>query len=399
MLLNYLGFNEGISEDDAVAILVGPNGSGKSIHLQEIATQYRNRRGVTILSNTAYGRLNSIRNVNRFSVGHRNSSPKKIIKAVVSESLDRNDSTFYHISSVLNYCRYRSRFGFGLEGYRPDILEILQNSGSDVDELFLSIQERHDFEDAIRFIKNWGSENPVWIDYDGPIHEFSMRREFAAVLRSEKILTRIKVLKKIRVFLEKKDGKTLELQHASSGELSLISSLIFLVATVENNSIVLIDEPENSLHPSWQREYVSKIFSALSYRNVSVIIATHSPLVVTGAITEHPNLVSVYQMKARAPSRLNLTGTVANNTGIESILWNAFETVTPANHFISESIVEAIHLFERDEINKEQILFLINDMSAKSFDRKQEEFFQALLALVEKVEIRKNNRSSQGSAP
>lgn len=391
-----LGFDEAIADDDAVAILVGPNGSGKSIHLQKIALEYRNRRSVNVLSTTMYDRFAGMRNVTRFSAGRGGQSPKQIIKAAIANTLDRDSSEFYQINSILEYCRYVPRFGFRLEGPRPDAFEKLQRSGSKLDELFASKEAADDFETARHFLERWPHERMMWIDSRGPVHEFSARREFAAVLRGEALLTKTKCLRRIRVFLEKQDGAVFELQHASSGELSLISSLVFLATTVERNSIVLIDEPENSLHPSWQREYVGKIFSALAYRNVSIIIATHSPLVVTGGIAEHPGLVTVYQMQKGNPSRLRLDGTSAGDTGIEAVLWKAFEVITPANHFVSEELVEAMDRFERGQIEKRTVLSLIEAMREKSTDRKQLDFFDAVIALADKVEARKNMRPPQG---
>ncbi|HCL3145397.1 TPA: AAA family ATPase [Pseudomonas aeruginosa] len=396
MLLWNLGFNESIADDDAVAILVGPNGSGKSIHLQKIASQYRNQRSVSVLSNTAYGRLNGLRKVNRLSVGRNGPSPKTIIKKAIAETLDREGAEFYHITSILDYCRYIPRFGFSLEGYKPGGFERFRNLITDVGRLFPSQQQLLDFESAQRVIERWPHKGLMWIDSSGPVHQFSASREFAAVLRSEPFLVKAGILKSIGVHLAKKDGSVFELKHASSGEQSLISSLVFLTTTVEHNSVVLIDEPENSLHPSWQREYVSKIIAALAYRNVSVVIATHSPLVVTGAITEHPNLVTVFEMKDGTPSRLRLNDKEKSDTGIEAVLWKAFEVVTPANHFISEEIVETINLFERNQISKNEVVSLIMKMSIKSFDSKQEDFFRAILALVDKVETRKNNLTSDG---
>jgi len=57
LMLSELGFNEGIADDDAVAILVSPNGSGKSIHLHKIALEHRYRRSVNVLSTTIHLRL------------------------------------------------------------------------------------------------------------------------------------------------------------------------------------------------------------------------------------------------------------------------------------------------------------------------------------------------------
>lgn len=375
MLLRNLGFKDNLA-DDTVAILVGPNGSGKSTYLQKICIQYRKELAITVLSNTHSARLNSLRNVNRFSVFR---SSKAVIKMAVAKALEHDGPDFFNISAVLEYCRYRPCFGFRLDGYEPYALEAFENEGGILKDLFNSNEEYEDFEIARRFLEFQHSKEVIWISKS--MYELSSLRDIVSVLRNERVLIKTKILKRIRVYLHKEDEDVkFEMHHASSGEVSLISSLIFLAATVEPNSIVLIDEPENSLHPSWQREYVSKIVAAMSYRNVSVIIATHSPLVVTGAIMEHPERVSVYQMRDGFPHHLNLRGSEIQNASIESILWNAFEIVTPANHFISEELVEAIDLFEKDEMRKVDVLSLIDRMRRKSFDHKQEEFFKAVVA-------------------
>ncbi|WP_037007223.1 ATP-binding protein, partial [Pseudomonas asplenii] len=229
-----------------------------------------------------------------------------------------------------------------------------------------------------------------------PAYEFSQSREFAAVLKCESFLVRAKLISRIGVFLEKKGQGKIQLSSASSGELSLICSLIFLSVSVRQNSIVLVDEPENSLHPAWQREYVGKVIAALAYRNVSVIVATHSPLVVSGALVEHSNLVTVHQMTSSGPMRLRLDHESTSSTGIEAILWRAFDVVTPANHFVSEVIVDAMNKFERNLMSKTELTYLVEAMREKSFDRQQEDFFDAVMGLVEKVDKKKENKSQGG---
>lgn len=397
-MLSEIGFNEAIADDDAVAIIVGPNGSGKSFHLLKIAKEYRNNRSVTVLSNTPYGRLNSLRGVKRFAVGRFGASPKKMIKEAVLEALNRENSTFYHISSILEYCGYYPRFGFSLEGFTLKKIQLFKSLIDDAELFFDTEDGRRDFEIAQSFISRWNPEEVIWIDPARSTHDFSRSREFAAVLRCESFLVRAKLIKQIGVFLEKKGSNKFELRNASSGELSLICSLIFLSTSVEQNSIVLIDEPENSLHPAWQREYIGKVIAALAYRNVSVVVATHSPLVVSGALAEHPNLVTVYQMTGAEPVRLNLDNSSANSAGIEAILWKAFDVVTPANHFVSEVIVDAMNRFERDQLSKSDLISLVRKMQEKSFDNQQADFFDAVLELVDKVDANRQMKTKPGGS-
>lgn len=77
-----------------------------------------------------------------------------------------------------------------------------------------------------------------------------------------------------------KNEKPFSLNNLSSGEkqiLVLISTLIFSEKCLESG-ILIIDEPEISLHISWQENFVSSIRKLKP--NLQVIIATHSPSIV-----------------------------------------------------------------------------------------------------------------------
>lgn len=69
---------------------------------------------------------------------------------------------------------------------------------------------------------------------------------------------------------------------ASSGGLMSLIDLawqIFLYSIDNESFTVLLDEPENHLHPSMQRTVMSSLLSA--FPSVQFIVATHSPFVVT----------------------------------------------------------------------------------------------------------------------
>lgn len=68
---------------------------------------------------------------------------------------------------------------------------------------------------------------------------------------------------------------------ASGGLMSLIQTAwqIFLYSkTFDGKCVVLIDEPENHLHPSLQREFLARLVEAFS--DVQFIVATHSPFII-----------------------------------------------------------------------------------------------------------------------
>ncbi len=390
--LRDLGIDEGRSDRETVSILVGPNGSGKSRLLLEIAERYRFERNVAIICNTPHDRFAGLRRPKRLSAGRADQSPKAIVKRAVSDALDAG-SEFHQISSILKHCGYRPRFGFRIDpGRRYGISfgELYDAENMGIPE---ESRSRHgvpkDDEQlhiALEFLQRHDPQTPIWIDATETVLRFSQSREFASVLRRENRLRGWDIIAGVSVYLERDDGAEIEMQHASSGQLALISSLLFLITRVGRDPLIIIDEPENSLHPNWQREYVEKVLAALRYRGATMLIATHAPLVVTGALADAPDIVSVYEVRDGTAQKLELDSKNSPSS-IEEILWRAFDVVTPANHFVSEQIIAAISRFEKREIEKEDVLSLVQQLDDESFDEKQKRFFGAIRRLVDKVEV------------
>ena len=66
----------------------------------------------------------------------------------------------------------------------------------------------------------------------------------------------------------------------SSGHASVILTITRLVATTEEKTLVLIDEPESHLHPPLLSAFIRSLSELLYDRNGVSIIATHSPVVL-----------------------------------------------------------------------------------------------------------------------
>lgn len=92
--------------------------------------------------------------------------------------------------------------------------------------------------------------------------------------------------------LEFKDGtmkvisdstnKEIPLHSLSSGEQNLFVLCYKLVFGLNNQHIVLIDEPENSLHMAWLDELLSDYEKIAQLSECQMIIATHSPTFIHG---------------------------------------------------------------------------------------------------------------------
>lgn len=72
----------------------------------------------------------------------------------------------------------------------------------------------------------------------------------------------------------------LSVKSLSSGELNIVTILYYLIFETTRGSIVLIDEPEISLHVVWQEQLSALIEKIMESKpGVQVIIATHSPFI------------------------------------------------------------------------------------------------------------------------
>lgn len=107
----------------------------------------------------------------------------------------------------------------------------------------------------------------------------------------------------------------------SSGQWQLLLGLLGLGLEVEDNAVILIDEPENSLHPEWQRNYVRLLETVLSERKrCHIVVATHSPLIASGVDGQRGNIVRL------VPSADSSIG-IATEPLVENFGWDVNETL------------------------------------------------------------------------
>ena len=69
----------------------------------------------------------------------------------------------------------------------------------------------------------------------------------------------------------------------SSAEQSLFARVLYLYLAEIKDKVILIDEPESSLHPTWQSRILKLYENYAQQNNCQIIIATHSPLILGSA--------------------------------------------------------------------------------------------------------------------
>lgn len=351
----------------AVNILIGGNGSGKSELLNELSLRYIRGGGEVIAIATSVHDKFTSRSERFHFLGGRQG--KNIVAKTIKNSIrymsngHRNSAA--HLLRALSYTGFQSEIRLivvGLDISRVD--EVL--GGVDTPELYGAISFLKYFTDVLR------SPESVMIDLAGFESNTMQQTTFRDLVDNESVLKRLKIIKRLDLELMR-DGLRIPLLKASSGELMVLSGLVHISTYIDEGVAILIDEPENSLHPRWQQEYVRNILDLFQYYRPLVVIATHSPLIIPLGTED----AVVYGMRDRLPVEIDRSS--SNN---EEILADVFGVVTPENRFLSDEMVRVINLLDEKKIGLEKALAIVEDYKFKSYDPRVIRFLEGVADLM-----------------
>jgi len=88
---------------------------------------------------------------------------------------------------------------------------------------------------------------------------------------------------KKEVLFKDNSGNEFDIDELSTGEKTLLSKVLYLYFQNYKNKVILIDEPELSLHPSWQNKILKIYENFAKQNNCQIIRATHSPHIIGSA--------------------------------------------------------------------------------------------------------------------
>jgi len=80
--------------------------------------------------------------------------------------------------------------------------------------------------------------------------------------------------------LKARDGGPVELSDLSSGEQHELVLLYELLFRAPPGTLILIDEPELSLHIAWQQQFLRDLLKITRLAGLQALIATHSPQII-----------------------------------------------------------------------------------------------------------------------
>lgn len=333
-----------------IVFFIGDNGCGKSNALLSLAYEaIHNQKHVIAISNTIH---NKFRNMNLQNKGvidflHRRLPPEQLLaKIILARGKKLQDTTLERIGSILNYMGFSDEIGISIN-----------NSST----FYYKTKSHYIFEKQPNGI--------IWLKLRGNGYDRSSLNILEFLKKED-----FSIERKVNLFL-KKGSFYFNLKDASSGEVTLLSIYAFIAENIKINSLILIDEPENSLHPQWQRDYCSNLMSFFSLFGVKIFIATHSPIIVSGS-----------QANGIPSKILEINDSTVKRTleiarSIEEILCENFKTIPPANHFLSEQVADLLHKLNIGEIGIKYFNERISNFLERSYDDRQKNFLQEVIKI------------------
>ena len=152
---------------------------------------------------------------------------------------------------------------------------------TDITQLLIDIQSN----DALD-LNTWVEKNPgVAPNLDNINRRMNRFANAFQFMFPNKRYKRIESKNGTKKIIFSEHGKEMEIKHLSSGEKQIVFRGGFLLKNKESakGALILIDEPEISLHPRWQLKiltFFKQLFTGEEGQTSQIITATHSPFVI-----------------------------------------------------------------------------------------------------------------------
>lgn len=160
------------------------------------------------------------------------------------------------------------------------------------------------------------------------------------------VARRWRAFKKSSLFFGR-SGMECGFSDLSSGEQQLIGTNSRLLAELNDHSLVVIDEPEISLHPQWQIKYIPTLLDSLKNIDAThVLIATHSHFMVSDL--DQDNSVLVTARYEEGPKFDLFEGDVYGRSP-ENILYRVFGVATTGNMYVESDLRKALQMIAGTE--------------------------------------------------
>ena len=324
-LENFKGINDfDLELNGKSTILFGINGAGKSTVLRAIDllysnlinrfVKYRFKQGINIeLTDISFGKSECsisaefIFEDNESIIYYRNMDKKTKKRTHTKQGLDSICEKF-----DLMYLQEESQnmpifVNYGVNRLVADVPLRTKKHEYDKEMAFeKAIESKIDFRAFFEWVRcQEDYENEIKVRTDPNYVDIPLKSVKDAVSSMLDNMTNLRIERNPLAMKIDKNGVSLRIEQLSDGEkctLAMFGDLARRLAIanpnnitpLQGNGVVLIDEIELHMHPSWQRKILKKLCEV--FPNIQFIITTHSPQVL-GEVDDNFNILSFEREK------------------------------------------------------------------------------------------------------
>ena len=220
--------------------------------------------------------------------------PRKI-KKIINETSQKYSKKANSIDST-----YPSRLFKTLNGITEEEYNLK------LEKLMVKFEKLNDYDisditliDNVKFKEEHSKALKVYFDdfdekykvYEDDINKFD---SFKKIINNKLSFKNIKISKEDGLSVFNDSGKKIKLSMLSSGEKQQIVLYYNLIFELEDKTVLMIDEPEISLHIIWQRDFMDDLLEVIKDKNIKVIVATHSPQILSNHWDNQVDLGELY---------------------------------------------------------------------------------------------------------
>ena len=159
-----------------------------------------------------------------------------------------------------------------------------------------------------------------------------------------------------------KKGCDITSEELSSGEFAILTTVLSISAAADDmHTLVLLDEPELSLHPNWQMTLIDNLNMALHGKACHLLIATHSHMVVSDLPMKR-SFVSQIEKDKEGNLKSTAIAECTYGWSAEEVLLKVFKTATDRNRYFGERIGKLLEGMANNTINPKDVADELKDL-------------------------------------
>ena len=277
----------------------------------------------------------------------------------LSEQMD--DRQRRNICSILDLIGYDHRislsYSFVLKSRKDGAVRdvITQRVEKDKEYKIYSKKEKNEIVSKLYvFYKNKTDSGKTQFDYNVDFDRDSTSKGSFDELNYIYKLKQCDLINSVNVLFHKQGCKVTS-DEMSSGEFAMLSTVLSVSAAVNDvHTLVLIDEPELSLHPNWQMSLIDNLDRALVGKTCHLLIATHSHMLVSDLPMQRSIVVQIEKDEVG-----NLNSTIISECtygwSAEEVLLKVFKTATDRNKYLAEIVGTLLRKIGDNSITTEEV--------------------------------------------